>query len=70
MNAPQPMTISEQYDEVDRLYGEALLAIFESKKTAVTRMALLMKLQYEHSHAPTAAAQKEAIQKILDELRG
>ncbi len=63
-------TLAESYDEVDRQYTEALYAIFESGRSADSRLALLTKLQEGHATAPTAAAQLEIIRQVMAELAG
>lgn len=70
MNAPQQLTINQQYDEVDRRYMEALYAIHNSQRSSETRLDLLKRLQDGHSNATTAAAQLKAVKEVLDELRG
>jgi hypothetical protein len=70
MNISQQLTITEQYDEVDRRFREALYAIHNSGRSAETRRDLFKKLQDGHYNAPTAAAQLEAIKEVMDELRG
>ncbi len=71
MTAPQqPRPITDQYNEVDRRYLEALYAIHQSERSAETRLMLLHRLQDGHSRAGTPAAQLESIKQVLDELRG
>jgi hypothetical protein len=63
-------TLTEQYDEVERDYTEALYAILSSRRSSESKDALLKKLCDGHGNAATAAAQLEAIRLVLKELEG
>jgi hypothetical protein len=67
MNAPQ-RTITEQYDEVERAYAEALYAIHNSQRPLDARLDLVERLMDGHGNATSAAAQLAAIKAVMEEL--